>query len=140
MTLPEFDKKILFLDDDKERHNLFEAKVSKNGVKIHHVWSFDQAIKALTEFQFDEVFLDHDLGDFSGPLGYGGRPTEMTGTDVATWMSFEHNLPSSKRPKATTIHSWNPDGAKRMHRILRDAGFSSVVRHEFGFGLDEQLT
>ena len=124
--------KILFLDDDKERHELFDAAHDKETFEITHVWNLGQLIEWLSKDKFDMFYLDHDLNDFTGPPTYGGRASEITGTDVAKWLA--QNLPEDKRPDRIIIHSWNPDGARRMQGILDDAGFKHVSRDPFGGG------
>jgi hypothetical protein len=40
-------------------------------------------------------------------------------------------------PPVITIHSWNPEGAKRMQQTFADAGYEAIVRpfdpYEHGF-------
>ncbi|SRR5258708_3041673 len=139
MTIPIENKRILFLDDSSDRHELFTLNIAREGLTIVHVWTVDQAIVALQESKFEEVFLDHDLNDYSGPPGYGGKPTEITGTELAKWMADVNNLPLDKRPDAVTIHSWNIDGSRRMGYTLHEAGFKHILRHEFGSDLKERL-
>lgn len=100
--------KLLFLDDDKNRHEM--TKKMFIGVDIRHVWTAEEAIKALNEEHFDEVSLDHDLG---GSLTHGTLPGvgEGSGYDVACHLAA---LPMEKLPKTIIIHSWNPEGARRM--------------------------
>lgn len=78
-----------------------------------------QAQEFLLTGQVVECSLDHDLGyhDVEIPddpeqllevITLHGT-SEETGYDLVCWM-LENNLV----PKKVTIHSWNPDGAKRM--------------------------
>ena len=129
--------KILVLDDDPDRHHTFKQILS--GHQVTHVTSVDKCVAALKDHRFDLVFLDHDLADFSnenyvvGMYGY----QELTGTDVARFMA--NDLPIAQRPHEVIVHSWNPDGAKRMVSTLQDAGFNvrflrfdpKVLRAEF---------
>lgn len=61
--------KILLIDD---RRFLEGARIARN---------FADGIAALQEEKFDILYLDHDLGDFSGPEG-----RELTGYTVACWL------------------------------------------------------
>lgn len=117
--------RILVLDDDEQRHEIFAKRLRGNEVK--HVFTSSQAIEALQNAflaPFDLAYLDHDLGEkINDPY-----PREVTGDDVARWMVME--LPIERRPKQIIIHSWNPDGARRMANRLYEAGFH-VRREEF---------
>ncbi len=122
-------KLILVLDDDKFRHELFEKSLGKDNV-VHHVYGYDQAIKALDKYSpFDIIYYDHDLGDHGpSPNGYSGT-VERTGADVALYMVKV--LPEDKRPKLVVVHSWNYYGANRIALICKEAGIP-VRREPFG--------
>ena len=108
-------KRVLFLDDEKYRHDgaeRFVHSVLEGGpFEIHHVWNANDAVKALKKHPFDAIFLDHDLG-------YGGD-----GTDVAEWMA-KNVTPSVP----VLIHSFNASAAMRMRSILTEAGFNADLR------------
>jgi len=132
--------KMLVLDDDPERHSVFDRSFTK--ADIDHAWSYWDAIALLSSTRYDVAYLDHDLGDFSSGnelLDGIDRPTdddredvpgqylrdrEFTGTDVACFIARE--LTSEFRPARIVVHSWNPDGARRMRAILAAAGIHSV--------------
>ena len=107
--------KIFFLDDDKERHRRFLK--NRIGMDVTTAWSYEEAVRTLSDEVFDVAYLDHDLSD----LAASGRPApgEKTGTDVAEFIA---NMPEDKRPRSVIIHSFNDYGRKRMAAILRDAG------------------
>lgn len=70
--------------------------------------------------------MDHDLGlhdadpdDLEAVFHAGPNPE---GTKLVKWMC-EYN----KVPEKVTIHSWNPDGAKRMLAIFITNGHHHVV-------------
>jgi hypothetical protein len=103
-----------------------------------------------------EISLDHDLGydgpppgecencDGSGAVGdlahgedcpecdgdgfiggdvlYIAGTADETGYDLVRWMCETGNVPAK-----VTVHSWNPDGAKRMAALLRDHGHACDV-------------
>lgn len=112
--------KILFLDDDKDRHRKF--KMNRIGMDITAVWTYADACVALTKTIFDEAYLDHDLSEMAA----AGMPApgEKTGTHVAEFIA---SLPEEKRPKRIIIHSFNDDGRRRMARILREVGVRCVM-------------
>jgi len=122
-------KLILVLDDDKFRHDMFEKALGEDNI-VHHVYNYDQAIKALDRYSpFDIIYYDHDLGDFGeSPHGYGGT-VERTGADVALYVT--RVLPEEKRPKLAIIHSWNFYGAQNIASILSKAGIE-VRKEPFG--------
>lgn len=105
--------KILFLDDDPTRHAKFrQAHIGRD---ITFVWSAEEAIEELKETYFDEVALDHDL---AAQLNMELPPEgEGSGYDVALFIA---QLPIEKRPKVVLIHSFNPEGARRMAYALKD--------------------
>lgn len=97
------------------------------------VWArtIETAIRLLLEFPCEECSLDHDLGyDYISETELNANPdlilargqAEETGLDLVEWMLVEDIVP----PKVT-IHSWNPDGAKRMKIALREAGFEAEI-------------
>jgi CheY-like chemotaxis protein len=130
--------RILILDDNPERHKVF-AGVLKREVLVH---VFVAALQS--QEPFDLVYLDHDLGDFAAADTYddygdgmysGGSKREYTGADVAWFIA--RKLDQSKWPTRIIIHSWNPDGARRMRDTLQDAGLSCVCQpfgESFTFG------
>lgn len=121
--------KILFLDDDAERHARF--KVAHIGIEVTYASSAMEAIDALKAICFDEAYLDHDLG---------GEKSQMTlppwhegsGYDVAVYIS---TLPEDRRPYKVVIHSYNPAGAERMEKVLRPCKEAGMIvkRKPFDF-------
>lgn len=124
--------RVLFLDDDPERQTRF--RMNAIGCDLVQVWNYEEAAVALAGDRFDQVFLDHDLSERQAvwpaldggdePYGHG----ERTGLDVAQLVAA---LPDEKRPSLVIIHSYNPDGARRMHQVLADAGMRRVYREPF---------
>lgn len=111
--------KILFLDDNAERHAKF--KHSRVGMDITQAWNYAEACAALSADVYDVAYLDHDLNE----LSTAGLPTEeKTGTHVAEFIA---SMPEDKRPKYVIIHSWNYAGALRMLGILSSAGVACMT-------------
>ena len=102
--------RILFLDDDHER--LVAAKRHFPGQELILVETAKQAIDAIDSMpRFDLIHLDHDLGGIFLPSD------EKSGYHVACHIA---NLPKSKLPDNIIVHSYNPDGAKRMLAALKN--------------------
>lgn len=122
--------KILVLDDDQLRHDAFKKNLK--GHDVTHVYSANDAAKAVKEHaKFDAFFLDHDLADFADSgTGYGAA-IELTGADFAAWLARPEEMggaPKDKIPSIIWIHSWNPDGAKRMKGWLENLPCNIVVQ------------
>ncbi len=111
--------KVLFLDDDPLRHAKFRK--AHIGVDVTYVWTADEAIEELKENTFDQVSLDHDLAAQKNmelpPAGEG------SGYDVALFIA---SMPMNKQPKLAVIHSFNPEGARRMRIVLNKAGIHTM--------------
>lgn len=120
--------RVLFLDDDELRHNVFAQNHASEEVFLHQTFTAKACIKSLQELpRFDLIFLDHDLG----PNHYSGNGYNVgTGMDVVDFMCKD--MEQSKRPDSVIIHSWNPERAQEMFLRLKDAKFPHVVRDEFG--------
>lgn len=116
-------KKILILDDMETRHRVFRRNYI--GHILTHVYTADDAIKALTEEKFDVVFLDRDLDEHAM---MGLTPLEKTGEDVVQFIV--EKMDRDKWPSTFVVHSWNPDAADRMVDKLKEAG-AFVVRKPF---------
>lgn len=74
-----------------------------------------------------EISLDHDLGlenespdDLEACFQAGPRPEDI---ELVKWMCAVGCVPS-----LIVIHSWNPDGAKRMAALFNDYGHNALVR------------
>lgn len=72
--------------------------------------TFKEGVDALAAQHWDLLYLDHDLGDFSG---IGGK--ELTGYDVACWL--ERN--PQHLPDRIEIVTNNPAGRNRIEMALR---------------------
>jgi len=88
----------------------------------------EEAQEFLASAIVDEISLDHDLGAI--PTGemdptevmYLRGTGEETGLHLVEWM-----IANGKVPPIVRIHSWNPQGAKRMADALADAGYAAIV-------------
>ena len=84
-------KEILFLDDSKDRHDNFKRRTI--GHDVTHVWSAAEAIKELTEHNFAQVFLDHDLSEEDILIMVGEKSKVPTGMDVVNFIMKMDNPP-----------------------------------------------
>ena len=102
--------RILVLDDEHARHNLFLAAWGENA--IVHAWTAESAIGALAGDRFHVVTLDHDLGPAS----------DGDGLLVARYIA---RMPEERRPEVVYVHSANPVGAQAMVDTLLRADIMS---------------
>ena len=118
--------RVLILDDMVQRHDGF--KILFAGHELHHAYTTNEARRFLEEHQFDALFLDHDLNEYI-PGMYGS--TEVTGYDFCRWLVTTALGTSVDEHIPITIHSWNPEGARRMRNVLWDGGFLNVTISPF---------
>lgn len=105
--------KILFLDDDHERHREFRSRALAlgYGVKYHlvQVFTAKDAIKELEKGDVIQAFLDHDLSE-DDILCEVGKPTlAPTGMVVV-----DHIVTMTNPPGSVVVHSLNYDAAVEM--------------------------
>lgn len=90
-----------------------------------------EAERLLLENDVAEISLDHDLGlhgyteaeiEANPELIMGRGQAEETGYDLVLWMIFKNRV-----PPLVTIHSWNPDGAKKMAALLNEYGHDCLI-------------
>ena len=140
---------ILFLDDSPSRHDFVcKKKHNEHTNKTHrlhvnqtcvhetctifHAYKISDAIECFekdTDIYFDLVCLDHDLFIPSEKLGLAIHKCEV-GTDMAKYMADNYDKLEDRIGKII-IHSWNAPGAKNMEAILRDAGYTDILRSPF---------
>jgi len=72
--------------------------------------TYQEGIAALAERHWEILYLDHDLGDFSGVAG-----RELTGYDVACWL--EQN--PQHLPDRIEIATSNPAGRRNIELALQ---------------------
>ena len=111
------DMRILFLDDNKERHKAFQQRAI--GCIVDYAWDADEAMTLLgSGKEYDLIMLDHDLG---GPEAEGFLLDDgKDGRTVAGFIAEQH----PKHEKATiVVHSLNDAGGMIMISVLRNKGF-----------------
>lgn len=105
--------RVLIIDDQQERHDIFLRRHQDD--ETVSVYDYKQACDALSAWQFDLVYFDHDLGF---------EKWSKTGYDVAVFVA---SLPAPQRPMAAIVHSWNRPGAERIARTLASAGVNVTI-------------
>ena len=109
--------KILFLDDDSERHEVF-ANLYQDCEVWHAYGRVDFENRLLKVDKFDVISFDHDLGE--------GEPN---GSQLATWML--NNLPHFRWPRECWVHSFNGPGSLNIISKLRSAGIPACQTSYF---------
>lgn len=102
--------KILVLEDDPERIKWFQSHLKSHGSLI--TTNAQTAIGALKAFDYDLIFLDHDLGG----KAFVSSDDPETGYQVALYLSQTGSFGEN-----VIIHSLNAVGAANMHQILPSA-------------------
>lgn len=113
--------RILFIDDSPERVQLL-----RDGEEIFYVRSSDEAAAWLQINGTPEIIsFDHDLSllHYGDGGGYGNPLREPNGHECAKWCVSKGYI-----PKLVVVHSWNPDGAKRIARCFEGKQCQVVVR------------
>lgn len=113
------EKHILILEDSKYRNDLFKH-VYGGKCFIHMFENAWDAIKALQAFEYDIIFLDHDLGGYEM---IEEDEVNGTGYDAAKAINETEN-----RGVPVIIHSLNPYGAEKMQGVIGKA----AIRIPFG--------
>jgi hypothetical protein len=112
-------KKIFILEDDHTRIGLFLEAIGHYNVDIG---TSVQEAQLNWRPPYDLILLDHDLGGEQMSKSEGPN----TGYQFAKWMGKPEFQP------IIIIHSYNPDGAKKMEAVLKENGWRWVSRIPFG--------
>ncbi len=122
--------KVLFLDDDKNRHAVFRSNAI--GCSVDKAFTAQEAINLLDDNDdYDVIFLDHDLNwETNNQL----NDDEEDGRTVARHLSLIKNYSET----TVVIHSLNNSGGLIMKGILEDADFSDVHYIPFAWKLWKQ--
>lgn len=90
--------KILWVDDIRNPPPSLHCDIAR---------TYDSAIKKLSEINYDEIYLDHDLADISPD-----HP-EKTGYDVVLWL-VQRKMDGFHVPSVYHFLTANPIGRERM--------------------------
>lgn len=117
-------KSILFLDDDYERY--YTLKHNHPEWEITWVQTVSAFIECARKHHYDEIWLDHDLGYFV--MNWVTKDIEMkTGQDACKLLMVD---PGNAIGTRIRIHSWNPEGAEKMEKILKTLDFFPLIERE----------
>ena len=119
--------KILFLDDDKTRHQVFLTHYGQ--FENTRCFGAEEAIDKMANNSYDLIFLDHDLSENYA----NSRPSQLDGTYVAGMMIFNDHIFRHNREATVILHSLNPKGAKEMYDTLKMGRYSNVIIAPLGF-------
>jgi len=109
--------RIFILEDDPARKIAFEQALGVFEKGFPHevtICSFLGGVGGAYinfEGEYDLIMLDHDLGGAQ----MVSPDEEETGTAFVKWLVENNKL---KNGPKVIIHSWNPDGARRMLELL----------------------
>ncbi len=103
MMLNEVVKKILWVDDLRNPPAGLQCDIAR---------TYYEAIDLLSKVDYDEIYLDHDLGD----TGTGSQ--EKTGYSVCLWLAERKNE-GGHVPDHYHILTANPVGRKNMEGVIR---------------------
>ncbi|MEW6733353.1 MAG: cyclic-phosphate processing receiver domain-containing protein [Acidobacteriota bacterium] len=95
--------KILVLEDEAYRRELIEPIIE--GHQIYWASNADEALAVLENERFDLILLDHDLS------------ARTCGCQVASRLAQRECLNHNTK---VVVHSINPNGIKRMMRLLNN--------------------
>lgn len=121
--------RVLFLDDDHERHRLAQNFIVATvqglpaGWSLHRSYTAAEAVRAMDDVMFDVVFLDHDLSVDEQMCD----PNLLTHTNSGTYVvrrmvERAAATPDVSRP-TVIVHSYNGGAAANMVADLKAAGF-----------------
>lgn len=106
--------RILFVDDDFERHLKFHQDAELWGLDVRHATNPGAALDALREESFDEIWLDYDAGS-------DGEGKYLSFKPVYQWLLDVPQFQAKIR-----IHSWNVVAADRWEKCLKEFGYTVV--------------
>jgi len=115
---------ILIVDDNQFRHNKIRKDYPED--TFSHAYNYNDAKYLMDHHKFDIIFMDHDLGDYSGTFLDGKPGKELTGYDVVLYLT--NFVDSSKWPKFLYSHSQNPVGAWDIKKLCNSVGIKCAVR------------
>ncbi|MHA2265261.1 MAG: cyclic-phosphate processing receiver domain-containing protein, partial [Candidatus Thorarchaeota archaeon] len=112
-------KKVLFLDDSRERISDMMKTYNPKTEELFIATTAMAAIQYLMDEEFYLAMLDHDL---EGPWLQNSDDT-TSGMAVVRWIV-------NRKPKIEKIvvHSWNIEAGKEMVAKLTDVGYDAVYR------------
>lgn len=116
--------RILFLDDDPARTDIFLAQAAECGHEVDAVATAEAAIAGLRGVPYDMVFLDHDLEHqpFADPA------SSNTGSEVCRYLQgILAANPKALLRTQIILHSNNPIGVANMFALLGHPWFAMTL-------------
>jgi len=108
--------RILVLEDNQDRIEWFK-RIYRNH-ELYITCNLVKARELCWEYEFDVMFLDHDLGENN----LAAVEQEETGYGFVKWLTIE----GIQKKAIYYIHSMNPTGANAMQNLLQDNGYYSL--------------
>jgi CheY-like chemotaxis protein len=108
--------RVMLLDDDERRHRWFKKRFA--GDEMDVAVDVAEAKELLTEYNYDAIFLDHDLLPHHYESNSHGDESN-TGYAVA---EFLNERPELQRAATIIVHTRNADAAIPMVTTLRESG------------------
>lgn len=112
--------KILILDDDDKRHEIFDLMLK--GHQVTHARRYRDFFVSMSKERPDLVYLDHDLDlaarDPSVYRTQNGSLKAFTGLDAARLLAA---LPKKNRPNFVVVHSMNSSRSQDIVKVLARA-------------------
>lgn len=103
MNEPTNSHKVLWVDDIRNPPPSLDCDIAR---------TYNQAIELLNSHCYEEIYLDHDLGDFSGPEG-----AERSGYNVLLHI-VEMKMEGKCVPSIYHILTANPVGRAKFQGII----------------------
>lgn len=121
--------KILVVEDNENRNECFKQVFDRAELTI--VESSAEALPLIENIQYDFILLDHDLK--INPITHEPTTEVMLPSGDGTGYEVAQFIARSKKNKDTPIiiHTFNPDGAKKMMEELEDANYFPFWSDEF---------
>lgn len=107
--------RILVLEDNQERIIFFKRVYNNHELYITH--NISEAQGYIHNYEFDILFLDHDLE----PDNFKALKEGRTGYDFVKILIAE----KTQRHALIYVHSCNPVGGQVMTNLLRDNGYEA---------------
>lgn len=110
--------RVFVLEDDPGRHRGFREALYESNADLTIVEDVKTA-KAAFVPPYDIICLDHDLG---GEI-FVDSSEENTGFQFVRWLCMD--AAPDMRTTPIFVHSYNPEGASRMYRMLLSSGYTA---------------
>lgn len=126
--------RILVIDDQRIFKYFPRLREIGAGDDVVHCDKSQDGLKLLYDEDWDEVWLDHDMG----------MDSDMNGTDLVNYIeqqihSVEYGLAPGPNVGRFVVHSANPVGRDRMIRTLQLLGYKAEKEDPYPYLDDEAM-